>query len=83
MSQIKFEPSQLNTLVDKLQRYFNDELHTELGQFDAEFLIDFISKEMGNAYYNKGLADAQIVLATKLDDISDAIYQLEQPSDII
>ena len=54
------------------------ELDVELGQFDADFLLDFISKEMGSLYYNQGLYDAQTVLADKMDSIVEAVYQLEQ-----
>jgi uncharacterized protein (DUF2164 family) len=31
--------------------------------------------------YNRGLYDAQAALVAKLDDIQDAIYQLERPTD--
>ncbi len=56
----------------------SSELDLELGQFDADFLIDFISKEMGSLYYNQGLYDAQAVLVDRMDSLTDAIYQLEK-----
>lgn len=65
-------------LVEKLQKYMSRELDVELGQFDADFLLDFISKEMGSIYYNQGLYDAQTVLTDKMDSLTDAIYQLEK-----
>lgn len=65
-------------LVDKLQKYMSKELDVELGQFDADFMLDFISKEMGSIYYNQGLYDAQAVLTDKVDSLTDAIYQLEK-----
>ena len=46
MSDIAFTREEKDALVSKLQRYFDDELSVELGQFDGEFLLDFISKEM-------------------------------------
>jgi uncharacterized protein (DUF2164 family) len=78
MSDIKFSVAQKDALVDKLQRYLRDELDFELGQFDGEFLLDFISQEMGNIYYNQGLYDAQTVLSERLDSVTDAILQLEK-----
>ena len=30
-----------------LQKYMSKELNVEVGQLDADFLLDFISKEMG------------------------------------
>ncbi|WP_371376143.1 DUF2164 domain-containing protein [Thalassotalea aquiviva] len=82
MSSITLNSEQKQALVGKLQRYFEDELHQELGQFDGEFLLDFIASEMGSVFYNQGLYDAQAILSAKMDDISDAILQIEQPVDI-
>lgn len=79
MSDIKFSLQEKEQMIIKLQKYFLKELDSELEQFDADFLLDFISKEMGVYYYNKGLHDAQQVLNEKLDTISDAIYEIEKP----
>lgn len=79
MSKIHFSAAQKDALVAKLQGYLQRELEVELGQFDGEFLLDFISAEMGSFYYNQGLYDAQVVLTERLDAINDAILQLEQP----
>jgi uncharacterized protein (DUF2164 family) len=78
LSKIAFQASQKEQLIQKLQKYMSMELDVELGQFDADFLLDFISKEMGSLYYNQGLYDAQTVLADRVDSLTDAIYQLEQ-----
>ena len=55
MPTIEFSKEEKELLVDKLKVYFEDELNQEIGQFDAEFLIDFISANMGSYYYNRGL----------------------------
>ncbi|UYC14295.1 DUF2164 domain-containing protein [Xanthomonas sp. CFBP 8445] len=36
---------------------------------------------MGAHYYNRGLHDARALLATQLDSLDDALYQLQQPTD--
>jgi uncharacterized protein (DUF2164 family) len=79
MSEIKFSTQDKEQLILKLQKYFMKELDTELEQFDADFLLDFISEQMGVYYYNRGLQDAQAILTDKLDTISDAIYEIEKP----
>ena len=66
-------------LVQKLQLYFSEELDQKIGQFDAEFLIDFIGAEMGAYFYNRGVQDAQQALSRKIDEISDTLYDLEKP----
>ena len=43
MSTIKFSSTETEQLVTKIQGYFAKELDQDLGQFDAEFLLDFFS----------------------------------------
>lgn len=62
-------------LIDKLQRYFHKELEQELEHFDA----DFFTEELGALYYNRGLYDAQALMAEKLELISEQIVALELP----
>jgi len=49
MSDIEFTSEEKEILVHKIQRYFQ--------KFDAEFLLDFFSKEIGAYHYNRGLQD--------------------------
>ena len=65
MSPIKFTNTEKSLLIDKLQSYFIKELDQELGQFDADFLLDFFTEELGAVYYNRGLYDAQALMAEK------------------
>lgn len=83
MKPIEFNAHEKSILVDKIKDYFETELNQDIGQFDAEFLIDFISENMGNYYYNRGLADAQLAIRQKLDDIESDISSLEKPSDFM
>lgn len=81
MSKIEFTSQQKQAMCQEIVRYMEDELDTEIGQFDAEFLMDFITKKFGPAFYNKGLTDAQAVMERKMLDIADEIYEIEQISD--
>lgn len=83
MTEIKFSKEEKEAIIRKIQLYFNDELNQDIGQFDAEFLLDFFSEEVGAYYYNRGLADAQTVLERKLEDITEAIYELEKSTDFV
>ena len=76
-----FETKKRAELISDLQTYFSDELDYELGQFDAEFLLDFLIKKLAPAFYNKGLDDAKQVLERKVMDISDELYEIEMPED--
>ena len=81
MSAIKFSKDEKERIIRKIQLYFSEELEQTIGQFDAEFLLDFFSEEVGAYYYNRGLFDAQAILESKLENIADAIYELEKPTD--
>lgn len=79
MTDIKLNDLDKAAFIEKLQTYFENEFDYELGQFDADFFIDFISKEFGATFYNQGLYDAQAILDSKLELISEAISELEKP----
>ena len=81
MKPIEFNSQEKEVLVDKIKDYFESELNQEIGQFDAEFLLDFFSEKVGAYYYNQGLADAQLAIRSKLDDIEMEIESLEKPTD--
>lgn len=78
MSEIEFTKQEKAAMVDKLQSYFEDSLDQELGQFDAEFLLDHISKELGAYFYNRGLHDARQVFEQRVQSIDEDIYAIEK-----
>ena len=78
MSEIKFSKEEKEIISKKIQMYFHEELDQDLGQFDAQFLLDFISEEVGPYYYNRGLYDAQAILEGRMESISEAIYDIEK-----
>ena len=65
-------------VVAKLQKYFEDKLQQGIGSFDAEFLLDFLSKELSGYYYNQGLADDLKNFEIKMEDVGESIYLLEK-----
>ena len=81
MSKINLDAEQKKYIVQKIQLYFNDELDQDIGSFDAEFLLDFFSENIGAFYYNQGLLDAEAVINKKLDDSSEALYEIEKPTE--
>ena len=79
--QIEFTKQEKELLVQKLKHYFTNELDQDIGQFDAEFLLDFFGKELGVYYYNRGLTDTQDIFKSRVDSITDSIYELEVPTE--
>lgn len=81
MSDVVFSKEEKVILVEKIQRYLRDELDLEVGGFDAEFLLDFFSREMGAYFYSRGLYDARAVMESRMEMISEAIYEIEKPTE--
>jgi len=78
--QIEFTQEEKDVLVHKLKGYLDQELDFDIGQFDAEFLLEFFNKEIGVYHYNRGLKDAQDIFKSKIESVTDAIYELEIPT---
>ncbi|MDG1943982.1 MAG: DUF2164 domain-containing protein [Halioglobus sp.] len=83
MAEISFTSEERDVICRKIQLYFQEELEREIGQFDAGFLLDFFAKEIGSYFYNRGLYDAQAVLESRLENIAEAIYEIEKPTDFL
>lgn len=81
MSDITFSREQTLQMVHKLQKYLQAELDVEIGDFDAEFLLDFFAKELGAHFYNQGMADALHVVEEKTEDLVDTLTWLQKPVD--
>ncbi len=81
MTDITLSKDATASLVGKLQSYFSDELDRELGGFEAEFLIEFLARELGPYFYNRGLADAHALFMEKSEEIGYLVQELEKPTD--
>ncbi len=65
MPDIRFSKEEKEVITRKIQLYFKEELDQTIGNFDAEFLLDFFAEEIGPFFYNRGLYDAQAILEKK------------------
>jgi len=78
MNQIELSKEEKTELLARIQHYFDSELDQPIGLLKAEFVLEFFAKEVGAAYYKKGLEDAQVALARRMDDFSEDVYQLQR-----
>ncbi len=78
MPEIKFTKEEKERLIPKIKMYLNDELDIEVGNFDAEFLLDFFSEEIGSYFYNQGIQDSLAMLDARMEDVKESIYVLEK-----
>ena len=79
MSTIEFNTEEKEAISQKIKHYFETELDQEIGSFEAQFLLDFISQEIGAYYYNRGLQDALVLFQERMESAADAIYEIEKP----
>ena len=80
MPLIEFSKTEKEIIINKIKLYFREQLEQDIGQFDAEFLLDFFAEEMGTFFYNRGLYDAQTLLEQRIENINEAILELEKPA---
>ena len=78
MKPIAFSREETAAITAKLRTYFRDELDIDLAALPAEMLVDFLGREIGPFFYNRGLYDAQALVAAKAEDIGEAIAGLER-----
>lgn len=78
MSDIKLSSEQTARIVELTQTYFKDNLDSDIGRFEAEFLIDFFASEIGVFYYNKAISDANTLLLKQVDTMSESLSELEK-----
>jgi uncharacterized protein (DUF2164 family) len=80
MPKVELPKDVRDALARALSKYLKEEHDVEVEGFDAVFLLDFLCETLGPHFYNQGLADARAVLAKKLEEVDDAVWQLEAPS---
>jgi len=78
VSEIKLNSEQTARVVELLQNYFQENLDKEIGRFEAEFLIDFFATQIGPFYYNQAIVDANALLQTQFESMSESLTELEK-----
>jgi len=75
---IELNKAQREALIDELKGYIETELDRPLGQFEAEFLLDFIVEKLAPHFYNQGVYDAQASVRQQMENLVESLYQLEK-----
>ena len=79
MAKVGFDRSTREALARQLVLRLREEFDLEVAPMDGQRLLDVLAENLGAAYYNQGLHDAQAALQAKVDDIAEAIAGLELP----
>ncbi len=78
MEPIKFSPEEKAVIINRIRDWFAEERDEEMGPLPAEMLLNFFSEEIGGYFYNRGLQDAQALLAKRMEDLNDEFYGMER-----
>jgi len=81
MAPIPFSRNERQALERQLKDFLREELECEITALGATLLLDHIVEKAGSYFYNRGLYDAQALLSKRVDQIGEAILDLEQPTD--
>lgn len=80
MKPITFSREETRAMASEIQEYFREELDFDIGMLPAEMLMRFFGEKMGACFYNRGLYDAQELIAKRMDSLTDEVFALEQPT---
>ncbi|SDU23082.1 DUF2164 domain-containing protein [Stappia sp. ES.058] len=82
MSKPLFDKAETEVLVERLRALLADELDMELGGLEADALFALIARDIGSAFYNRGLHDARAAISARMDEVSEVVYALERVSPV-
>jgi uncharacterized protein (DUF2164 family) len=64
-------------LVASIQRYFVENMDTEIGNITADMLLDFILEEAGPIVYNQAVNDVQQRLQARVMEVDIEVHEAE------
>ncbi|WP_426035348.1 DUF2164 domain-containing protein [Brevundimonas sp. DC300-4] len=78
MKPIVFSKEEQRDLIPRIKAFVRDELDLEIGDLQASLLMDFFANTLGHAVYNRAVYDAQALIATRAEEMAEALYALER-----
>lgn len=75
--EIKLDKDAEKKLVTSIKRYVSENLDTEIGELQSSLFLQFCLEEIGPAIYNQAIADAQMYMQEKAQDIENSCFAPE------
>ena len=66
---IQLSKEQKSKASAKIKEYAEENFEIEIGNLQAEIFLDFITKNIGIYYYDKGIIDASDFMSEKAEDL--------------
>lgn len=77
--QITFTKQQKDQLIGDIQEFFLRERAEELGNLEAENMLEFFKTALGPVYFNEGIRQSRKVAEEKMAQLEEELYSLERP----
>ena len=74
---IQLPPDTVKRLQASIKRYVSENLDRDIGNLQANLLLDFCLKEIGPSVYNKAVADAQAYFEARVADLEGVCHEAE------
>ena len=75
---LELEGAAQQAALQALQRFLEDRFELELGSFEVQEVLDLISREIAPHYYNRAIADTQVLLADRFASLESDLWALEK-----
>ena len=72
---LRFDPEAKKQTIAELRRYLADEMDLDVGDLQAELLLEHLLKQVGPTIYNTAVRDAQSWLQEKLLDLDGEVFE--------
>ncbi|MEN8254052.1 MAG: DUF2164 domain-containing protein [Verrucomicrobiota bacterium] len=72
---IDYSKEEKESAIRSIQRFFEEEMETDIGELQATFLLDFFAKELAPLAYNQGVDDAKNYMMLKMEDVNGTCYE--------
>jgi uncharacterized protein (DUF2164 family) len=78
---LKIPRENKEALIKRVQEYFYEERSEEIGDLAAEFLLDFITKEIAPVIYNQAITDAIKLVGQQMISLEEDLHSIRQTID--
>ncbi|OQB06415.1 MAG: hypothetical protein BWY19_00226 [bacterium ADurb.Bin212] len=75
---IKIEKEKKLEMINQIKAFFIDNRGEEIGDLQAELLLDFLIEKVGAGIYNQALNDALYWFKNRISDLEVDYYTLEK-----
>ena len=67
--------------VKAIQKHFEERRDDEIGNLEAQFLLEVLVEQAGPSIYNQAIRDAQALMQDKLIDLDGELFEPDPPPD--